>query len=44
MLYSQEYLSNDKYLTKFMVICVYFVGNVVAVTSGNYICLFIVGN
>ena len=44
MFYSLEYLSNDKYLTKFMVIYVYFVGNAVTVTSGNYVCLFIVGN
>lgn len=44
IVYSQEYLSTDKYLVRFIIIYVFFVSNAFTVVSGNYLCLFICGN
>lgn len=44
IIYSQEYLSTDKYLIRFIITYVFFVSYAFTVVSGNYLCLFIYGN
>jgi len=44
IIYSQEYLSTDKYLVRFIITYVYFVSYAFTVVSGNYLCIFIYGN